>query len=101
MHLAKEREVAELLGIPATVTQAALFPVAYTIGTDFRPAATAARGDHHLLEHLGRTADAVLYRAIPRRCAPEKGVAGAASAGAAELAAAPGPRSGPPAAWRS
>ncbi|BBX61627.1 nitroreductase [Mycobacterium saskatchewanense] len=39
MHLAKEREVAELLGIPATVTQAALFPVAYTVGTDFRPAA--------------------------------------------------------------
>lgn len=39
MHLAKEREVAELLGIPDTVTQAALFPVAYTIGTDFRPAA--------------------------------------------------------------
>ena len=37
-HLAKEREVAELLGIPETVTQAALFPVAYTIGTDFRPA---------------------------------------------------------------
>jgi nitroreductase len=39
MHLAKEREVAALLGIPDTVTQAALFPVAYTIGTDFRPAA--------------------------------------------------------------
>ncbi|MDT5011010.1 MAG: hypothetical protein QOH57_2627 [Mycobacterium sp.] len=39
MHLAKEREVAQLLGIPDTVTQAALFPVAYTIGTDFRPAA--------------------------------------------------------------
>lgn len=38
MHLAKEHEVAELLGIPPTVTQAALFPVAYTIGTDFRPA---------------------------------------------------------------
>jgi nitroreductase len=38
MHLAKEQEVAELLGIPATVTQAALFPVAYTIGTEFRPA---------------------------------------------------------------
>jgi nitroreductase len=38
MHLAKEREVAELLGIPDTVTQAALFPVAYTIGTDFQPA---------------------------------------------------------------
>ena len=39
MHLAKEQEVAKLLGIPGTVTQAALFPVAYTIGTDFRPAA--------------------------------------------------------------
>jgi nitroreductase len=39
MHLAKERQVAELLGIPSTVTQAALFPVAYTIGTDFKPAA--------------------------------------------------------------
>ena len=38
MHLAKEKEVAEVLGIPETVTQAALFPVAYTIGTDFRPA---------------------------------------------------------------
>jgi hypothetical protein len=31
--------VGEVLGIPDTVTQAALFPVAYTIGTDFRPAA--------------------------------------------------------------
>jgi len=39
MHLFKEQEVGELLGIPPTVTQAALFPVAYTIGTDFRPAA--------------------------------------------------------------
>ncbi|RUP00962.1 MAG: nitroreductase family protein [Mycobacterium sp.] len=39
MHLAREREVADLLGIPSSVTQAALFPVAYTIGTDFRPAA--------------------------------------------------------------
>ena len=38
MHLAKEQEVAEILEIPDTVTQAALFPVAYTIGTDFRPA---------------------------------------------------------------
>jgi nitroreductase len=38
MHLARERDVAELLGIPDTVTQAALFPVAYTIGTDFKPA---------------------------------------------------------------
>jgi nitroreductase len=38
LHLARERAVAELLSIPDTVTQAALFPVAYTIGTDFKPA---------------------------------------------------------------
>jgi nitroreductase len=39
LHLVMERAVAEVLGIPDTVTQAALFPVAYTIGTDFKPAA--------------------------------------------------------------
>ena len=39
LHLFQEREVAELLGIPDTVTQVALFPVAHTIGTDFKPAA--------------------------------------------------------------
>ena len=38
LHLFAEREVADLLGIPATVTQVALFPVAHTIGTNFRPA---------------------------------------------------------------
>lgn len=38
MHLAKEREVGDIVGIPSTAMQAALFPVAYTIGTDFRPA---------------------------------------------------------------
>jgi nitroreductase len=39
-HLRREREAAEILGIPFDrVMQAALIPVAYTIGTDFRPAA--------------------------------------------------------------
>jgi nitroreductase len=38
LHLAREREVAELLGIPDDVMQVAMFPVAYTIGTDFKPA---------------------------------------------------------------
>ena len=34
-----EREVAELLGIPFDkVSQGGLFPIAYTIGTDFKPA---------------------------------------------------------------
>ncbi len=33
-----EQKAAELLGIPAGMTQAGLFPVAHTIGTDFKPA---------------------------------------------------------------
>jgi nitroreductase len=38
-HLAYEREAAELLEIPyEEVTQTALLPVAYTLGTDFKPA---------------------------------------------------------------
>ena len=38
LHLLREREVAEILGIPATVRQIALLPVAYTKGLDFKPA---------------------------------------------------------------
>jgi nitroreductase len=37
-HLMHEREAAEILEIPYDeVTQVALIPVAYTIGTDFKP----------------------------------------------------------------
>ena len=37
-HLMHEREAAEILGIPYDdVTQVALIPVAYTVGTDFKP----------------------------------------------------------------
>jgi nitroreductase len=38
LHLFHEKEIAELLGIPAEITQAALFPVAYFKGEDFKPA---------------------------------------------------------------
>jgi nitroreductase len=39
LHLWHEKEVAEVLGIPyAEVTQVALIPVAYSVGTDFKPA---------------------------------------------------------------
>jgi nitroreductase len=39
LHLPNEREVAELLGIPhERYSQAGLFPIAYTLGTDFKPA---------------------------------------------------------------
>ncbi len=37
-HLVHEQQVAELLGIPATVTQIALLPVAYYTGDTFSPA---------------------------------------------------------------
>jgi nitroreductase len=37
-HLAHADRVGELLGIPDTVTQSCLLPVAYTKGTDFKPA---------------------------------------------------------------
>ncbi len=39
LHLRLEDEAAELLGIPGHMTQAGLLPVAYTKGTDFKPAA--------------------------------------------------------------
>ena len=38
LHLNFEAEARELLEIPERVTQAGLLPVAYTMGTDFRPA---------------------------------------------------------------
>jgi nitroreductase len=38
IHLHQEQQMAELLGVPDTYTQAGLFPVAYTIGTDFAQA---------------------------------------------------------------
>jgi nitroreductase len=37
-HLWGQDAVAEILGVPDGVTQVAMFPVAYTIGTDFKPA---------------------------------------------------------------
>jgi nitroreductase len=39
LHLMREREVADILGIPFdTVQQVCLTPLAYTVGTDFKPA---------------------------------------------------------------
>jgi nitroreductase len=44
-HLSWEQEAAEILGIPyQSMMQAALIPVAYTIGTDFSPARRAPLG---------------------------------------------------------
>lgn len=39
LHLPSEREVAEIIGIPyEQYTQAGLFPIAYTVGTEFKAA---------------------------------------------------------------
>lgn len=38
IHLGYEKECSKLLGIPENVAQAALFPVAYYTGEDFKPA---------------------------------------------------------------
>ena len=52
-HLAHEEEAAELLGIPyAEVMQVALIPVAYTIGTEFRPARRKPLDDDGALGRL-------------------------------------------------
>ena len=38
LHLRYEQEAAQLLGLPPSLTQAALLPVAYFLGDDFQPA---------------------------------------------------------------
>lgn len=45
LHLENERDAGAVLGIPDTVTQVALLPVAYTVGTDFKPAPRRAVED--------------------------------------------------------
>jgi len=55
LHLAGEREAAELLGIPEDVSQVALIPVAYTTGGDFRPAARPPVEGVTYWDHWGAT----------------------------------------------
>ena len=38
LHLFFEKEAAQILGVPDNITQAALLPIAYFTGTDFKPA---------------------------------------------------------------
>ena len=51
LHLQYEREAAEVLGVPPNVRQGVLLPVAYTVGTDFRP---GPRQDLDEVVHLNR-----------------------------------------------
>jgi nitroreductase len=46
LHLMFERDAAALLGLPDTITQTALLPVAHFTGSDFKPARRLAARDH-------------------------------------------------------
>ena len=52
LHLGFEAEAGALLGIPDTVTQLALVPVAYYTGDDFKPADRRAGRRDPLLERV-------------------------------------------------
>jgi nitroreductase len=53
--LGKRRELAEILGIPEGVTPIVLLPVAWTIGTDFKPAARRPASQITWFDHWGYT----------------------------------------------
>ena len=55
MILSKRRELAELLGIPDGVTPIALLPVAWTIGTDFKPTARRPASQITWVDHWSHT----------------------------------------------
>jgi nitroreductase len=52
-HLAFEAEAADLLGIPSSVAQVALLPVAWVLGDDLRPALRRPLADCLSWEHWG------------------------------------------------
>jgi nitroreductase len=54
VHLVYEREVGKLLGIPDTVTQVAMLPIAYFTGVDFEPAKRLPARDRVYWDEWGR-----------------------------------------------
>ncbi|MEM7028832.1 MAG: nitroreductase family protein [Chloroflexota bacterium] len=57
LHLPHEKETAELLSIPDDVTQAALLPVAYFKGDDFKPAKRLPMSQRTFWNSWGETRD--------------------------------------------
>lgn len=57
LHLREPEPVAEILGIPTGVTQCALLPVAYTVGTDFKRAARKPVREVTFIDRWGDTPD--------------------------------------------
>lgn len=64
MHLNASDRVAELLSIPDGVTQIVLLPVAYTIGTEFRPARRASSREITFVDKWGNTREGETDRSI-------------------------------------
>ena len=56
-HLWNEQAAAALLGIPDSVTQVAMFPVAHTVGTDFKRADASTGRVGHVLGRPGAPHD--------------------------------------------
>ena len=56
IHMIYEKEAAQILGIPDHVTQAALLPVAYFTGEDFKPASRIPARQRTYWEAWGATA---------------------------------------------
>lgn len=54
LHLVYEREVSKLLGIPGSVSQVALLPIAYFRGADFKPAKRLPAPDRTYWNEWGR-----------------------------------------------
>ncbi len=54
-HILYETEVADLLGIPHSCTQAVLLPVAYYTGTDFKPAPRVPARQRTYWDEWGKT----------------------------------------------
>ena len=59
LHLGKAKEFAEILGIPAGVTQVVLLPVAWTIGTEFKPASRRKASEIVWFDRWGYTKERV------------------------------------------
>ena len=55
IHLGQGKEVAEVLGIPEGVSQVVLLPVAWTIGTDFKPASRKPASEITWFDRWGHT----------------------------------------------
>jgi len=60
VHLGKAQEFAEVLGIPTGVTQVVLLPVAWTIGTDFKPASRRPASEIVWFDRWGFTKEQIV-----------------------------------------